>query len=118
MSMQLVLDDNDGISIPLDDCTCEAWALQCDRAIHAGKLQGLQERVAMCFALSLSECLDSDLKPPTGAQLKFATDISRELGVALPSEALRYRGAMTEFIQRFADALRSKRSGYLAGGSR
>ena len=116
MPMQLVLDDDEGISIPLDDCTREAWALQCDRAINAGKLEGWLERVAMCFALSLAECLDSDLKPPTGAQLKYATDISRELGVALPSEALRYRGAMTEFIQRFADAMRSKRRSYLPRG--
>jgi hypothetical protein len=114
MPVQLVLDDEGGISIPLDDCTREAWALQCDRAIHAGKLEGLQERVAMCFALSLSECLDSDLKPPTAAQLKFATDISRELGVALPSEALRYRGSMGEFINRYAEALRSKRRSYLS----
>jgi len=60
MPMQLVLDDDEGISIPLDDCTREAWALQCDRAINAGKLEGWLERVAMCFALSLAECLDSD----------------------------------------------------------
>jgi len=117
MLVQLVLDNEGGISIPLDDCTREAWALQCDRAMHSGKLEGLQERVALCFAVSLSECLDSDLKPPTAAQLKFATDISRVLGIALPSEALRYRGAMTDFIQRFAEVLRSKRRNYPAVGS-
>jgi len=108
MSIQLVLDDED-IPIPLDDCVREAWLLQYNRASLYGAVDGLRERLAMCFASSLAECLDADLKPPTEAQLKYATAIARDLGVSLPSEALRFRGAMAEFIDRFAAAHKQRR---------
>lgn len=113
MPMQLVLDDDSGIPIPLDDCVREAWLLQYSRASHTGGMEGFRDRLAACFALSLAECLDADLKPPTDAQLRYATSIARELGIALPSEALRFRGPMAEFIDRFAEQLRQKRRGYL-----
>jgi hypothetical protein len=114
--MRLVLDDDSGISIPLNDCVRAAWLLQYDRAAHAGGIEGFQERLASCFAESLAECLDTDLKPPTDAQLKYATSIARELGIALPSEALRFRGPMAEFIDRFAETLRQRRRSYLRDG--
>lgn len=109
MAMHLVLDGETEIPIPVDDCLQEAWQLQYDRAYYAGRIEGFQERLAACFALSLAECLDADLKPPTDAQLRYATSIARELGVPLPSEALRFRGSMAEFIARFAEQLREKR---------
>ncbi|WP_445143307.1 hypothetical protein [Dyella sp. Tek66A03] len=111
--MQLVLNDEDAIPIPLDDCIREAWTLQYDRAHHTGAIDQFRERLAVCFANSLVECLDSDLQPPTAVQMRYATAIARELGIALPSEALRFRGAMTEFIERFAEALGQKRRSYL-----
>lgn len=114
--MRLVLDDDSGISIPLNDCVRAAWLLQYDRAAHSGGIEGFQERLASCFAESLAECLDTDLKPPTDAQVKYATSIARELGIALPSEALRFRGPMAEFIDRFAETLRRKRRSYLRDG--
>lgn len=116
MPMQLVLDDDNGIPIPLDDCLQEAWLVQYNRASLAGGIDGFRERLATCFALSLTECLDADLKPPTDAQLRYATSIARELGIALPSEAIRFRGPMAEFIDRFADTFRQKRRGYLRNG--
>lgn len=111
--MRLVLDDESGIFLPLNDVVREAWLLQYNRAAHTGAIDGFRERLASCFATSLAECLDTDLKPPTDAQVQYATSIARELGVALPSEALRFRGPMGEFIDRFAEALRQKRRGYL-----
>ncbi len=117
MPMQLLLDDDSGIAIPLDDCLKEAWLLQYSRASLTGGIDGFRERLATCFALSLAECLDADLKPPTEAQLRYATSIARELGIALPSEALRYRGSMAEFIGRFVDAFRQKRCAYRRGQS-
>ncbi|WP_445143364.1 hypothetical protein [Dyella sp. Tek66A03] len=113
MPVQLLLDDDGGIPIPLDDCTQEAWMLQFERACQSGAVDGFRERLAHCFATSLVECLDADLKPPTEAQLKYATAIARELGIALPSETLRFRGPMAEFIDRFADAMKQKRRSYL-----
>ena len=107
--MQLVLNDEEVIPIPLDDFVQEAWVLQYNRASFQGAIDGFVERLAACFASSLAECLDSDLKAPTDAQLKYATAIARDLGIALPSEALRFRGAMAEFIDRFADAHKRRR---------
>jgi len=109
--MRLVLNDDDDIPIPLDDPIQEAWALQYDRALHSGSVESFQARLAQCFALSLTECLDADLKPPTSAQVQYATDIARQLGIPLPPEALRFRGSMGEFIDRFAEVLRQKRRG-------
>jgi inactivated superfamily I helicase len=107
--MQLVLDDEEAIPLPLDEFVREAWMLQYSRASFEGAMDGFVERLAACFASSLVECLDPDLKPPTDAQLKYATAIARDLGVALPSEALRFRGAMAEFIYRFVDAHKRRR---------
>jgi hypothetical protein len=107
--MQLVLNDEEVVPIPLDDFVQEAWMLQYNRASFQGAMDGFMERLAACFASSLAECLDPDLKLPTESQLKYATVIARDLGVALPSEALRFRGAMGEFIDRFAEAHKRRR---------
>jgi len=109
----LVNDEDDPIGIPVDDVIREAWALQYDRACHHGDIERFRARLAICFANSLAACLDTDLQPPTAAQMQYATSIARELGVSLPYEALRFRGTMSEFIDRFADALRAKRETYL-----
>lgn len=116
MPLQLVVDESGGIPIPLDDCVREAWMLQYDRATHAGAVDDFRERLAACFAVSLAECLDPDLKPPTDAQLTYAMAIARDLGISLPSEAIRFRGAMSDFLNRFADNYRQKRRGYLQAG--
>ncbi|OZB58041.1 MAG: hypothetical protein B7X39_18730 [Lysobacterales bacterium 14-68-21] len=113
--MRLVLNDEDDIPIPLDDPIHEAWLLQYDRALHSGSIESFQARLAQCFAVSLIECLDVDLKPPTAAQVKYATDIARQLGIPLPYEVLRFRGSMGEFIDRFAEVFRQKRRGNLQG---
>lgn len=112
--MRLLLNDEDeSIPIPVDDVIREAWSLQCDRAHLDGDMDRFRERLAVCFANSLAACLDTDLQPPTAAQMQYATSIARELGVSLPYEALRFRGTMSDFIDRFSDALRSKRETYL-----
>jgi len=109
MSLQLLLDNEDCIPIPMDDSVQEAWQLQLDRALLEGSTEALRTRLAHSFANSLAECLDPDLKPPTEAQVQYATAITRELGLSLGSEALRYRGAMSEFINRYADTFKERR---------
>lgn len=98
MSLKLVLDDFDGIDIPLEDSTLEAWRLQLDRAAQMRNTAALSRRLASCFAESLTKCLDPDLSPPTSKQIEYAMAISRELNIPLSGDALRYRGSMTEFI--------------------
>jgi len=112
MPLQLMIDDEQGIPIPLDDLTEEAWLLQFGRAEAQGAIESLSERLATCFAVTLTECLDPDLKPPTEAQLKYAMAIARDLKVALPPEALRFRGSMTEFLGRFAEVHKLRRRGH------
>lgn len=109
MPMQLMLDDESGIPIPMDDFVREAWAVQFGRAASNQAVEQLCERLAECFASSLAECLDADLQLPTEAQVRYATDISRHLGVSLPAEALRFRGAMFDFLDRFAESHRLRR---------
>jgi hypothetical protein len=109
--MRIVLDEEGDISIPLDEPIQEAWMLQYDRAFHSDSIDSFRARLAQCFAVSLTQCLDLDLKPPTPAQVQYATDIARQLGIPLPPEALRFRGAMGEFIDRFAELFRQKRQG-------
>jgi len=109
MAIQLIFDDDPGIPIPVDDFVREAWIVQFGRATTADGVEQLYDRLAQCFAASLAECLDADLKLPTEAQIRYATDISRDLGVALPSEALRFRGAMATFLERFAELHRTRR---------
>lgn len=67
------------------------------------------ERLSTSFANVLTECLDTDLQLPTDSQVKYAMDIARELGVSLPADALRFRGAAHDFIDRFEEAFRSSR---------
>lgn len=104
--MQLILDDDSDIYIPLDEATRAAWLVQCGRAEIDGAMDRLRLRLAQCFASSLIDCLDADLRPPSPAQLKFATDLARKFGVPLPAEAIRFRGEMMDFIERHAAALR------------
>ncbi|WP_369929377.1 hypothetical protein [Xanthomonas sp. NCPPB 2632] len=106
--MQLVLDDDSDIPLPLDEPTREAWLVQWGRAELDGGVERLHRRLAQCFATSLVECLDADLRPPSPAQLKYATDLARKLGVSLPAEVIRYRGETMEFIDRHAEALRTR----------
>ncbi|HET7332898.1 hypothetical protein [Dyella sp.] len=110
-----MIDEDQGIPIPLDDLTEEAWTLQLGRAAAQGGVESLRVRLATCFATTLVECLDADLKPPTKAQLKYATAIARDLNVALPGEALRFRGAMAEFLNRFVEVHKQRRRSHSHG---
>lgn len=60
------------------------------------------------------KALPNELHPVSWiAQVQYATDIARQLGIPLPPETLRFRGSMGEFIDRFAEILRQKRRGHL-----
>lgn len=108
MPLQLVLDEYDRIDLPLEDSELEAWRLQFDRAAVTYSTVQLAHRVANCVADGLTQCLDWDLQPPSEKQLRYAQDIARELRVSLSGDALRYRGSMSEFINRFADVYKAR----------
>ncbi|ODU31311.1 MAG: hypothetical protein ABS97_20245 [Lysobacteraceae bacterium SCN 69-320] len=50
----------------------------------------------------LRDCLDWDLKPPTDAQVAYATVLAARHGVSVPSEALNYRFHMAMFLEAWA----------------
>ncbi len=97
------------IPIAADAYIREAWAEQEARALSTGTSGELMSRLMECVAASVTECLDPDLKPPTSAQMVYATDIARVLGIAIPSTAIRYRGAMAEFIESHVESFNTKR---------
>ena len=99
MSIQLVVDGSDGIEIPLEDSLLAAWRLQLDRAALTRSTFAMTERLAACFAASLCQCLDPDLRPPTEKQLRHALTIARELNIPISADAMRYRGSMLAFIK-------------------
>lgn len=99
MSLQLVVDGSDGIDIPLEDSLLAAWRLQLDRAALTRSTFAMTERLAACFAASLCQCLDPDLRPPTEKQLRHALTIARELNIPISADAMRFRGSMLAFIK-------------------
>jgi hypothetical protein len=117
MPMQLVFEDLWIIPIQLDARLHEALDVQRERASRSEMVDVLEQRLSACFANSLIECLDADLRLPSSNQLGYAADIARELGIPIPADALRYRGAMCEFIDRFADTFNQRRAQYLRSQS-
>lgn len=90
------------ITVPLDIAVCEALRIQIVRIQSDDKhLPQLKRRIAERMALSILEVLDYDLKPPTPNQVSYALAIARDLNVNLPGEALLFRGAMSEFLDRY-----------------
>ncbi len=108
MAFQFILDDTTVLDIPVDDSMTETWQIQLRRAAQPEVMEAIRRRLARCVAAGLWECLDPDLRPPSTAQLNYATAIARELGVPISGEALRYRGAMTDFIGQFADEFKRR----------
>jgi hypothetical protein len=109
--LQLSFDDQWGFSVPVEPRLLEAVAVQFQYAEQSANDKVFVARLANVLGKAISECLDADLHLPSAKQLKFATDIARELNIALPGEVLRYRGATNNFIKRFSAAFQRSRSG-------
>lgn len=103
--MALRIADDDGaweITVPLEMAVCEALKTQMARVLTDDEhLPLLCRRIAERMAISILEVLDVDLRPPTPAQVSYALAIARDLNVSLPGEALLYRGAMSDFLNRY-----------------
>lgn len=109
MLLQLMFEDQWSIPLPMDDRLEEALGVQRERVCRDESDLAFVARLSECFATSLAACLDTDLQLPTDSQVKYALDIARELGVSLPADALRFRGAAHEFIDRFKDSFHVSR---------
>lgn len=97
------------ITVPLDIAVCEALRVQIARIqSDDSHMPQLTRRIAERMAVSILEVLDYDLKPPTPNQVSYALAIARDLNVNLPGEALLFRGAMSEFLDRFSDLFKQR----------
>lgn len=108
-----IADDDAGweISIPLEIAVLEALKVQMARVqADDAHLPALCRQIGERMAISILEILDVDLKPPTEAQVRYALAIARDLNVSLPGEALLFRGAMSDFLNRY-DSLFKHRHG-------
>jgi len=109
MLLRLVFEDRWAIPVPLDARVQDALDAQRERALRSYMDEAFAYKLSTCIANSLAEFLAPDLQLPTPSQVKFATDIARELGISIPAEVLRYRGDAHEFIGRFEEAFRASR---------
>lgn len=90
--------------VRFSESECEALNLQMARCLICGGVDSFAQWLGLAFGSLLPTVVDYDLRPPSEAQVKFATAIARALGIALPPEILRYRGEMHAFISLHKDA--------------
>ncbi len=73
-----------------------------------GQSRSFEYRLAEELAKLIPELTDWDIKPPTGAQMAYATSLCAQLGIALPPATRRSRGLMHAFLAE-AKVLASQR---------
>lgn len=105
MAIWLVDDDLDlSIELRLEPQLLAALQVQMQRSSSGGAICPFEAR----FIKNLLEFIDADLRPPTWRQVAYAIDIAKSLDVSLPGEALRFKGSMSEFLERYAPIFKEK----------
>lgn len=96
------------VEVPVAGDLEATLAAQWERLQDDAAKDSFARRLATKLVPVLTESLDWDLKPPTPAQITFATSISRQLGVGLPVDVLRHRGAMNAYLDEHGDKLKQQ----------
>lgn len=86
------------VSPALEEAIALQWERVRKRTVRDTYVKALEYRLQDL----LRECLDWDLKPPTEAQVAYATVLAARHGVSVPSEALSYRFHMAMFLEAWA----------------
>lgn len=94
------------IEIQLAQLVSETLKIQWERLTDEPSRQTFGLRLGPHLGVALGESVDWDLKPPTPAQVAYATGIAKTLGVSLPGNVLRYRGPMNEFLDTHNQAFK------------
>jgi hypothetical protein len=89
------------VSSALEEAIALQWERVRKRTVRDTYVKALEYRLEDL----LKDCLDWDLKPPTAAQVSYATLLAARHGVSVPSEALNYRFHMAMFIEAWARKL-------------
>jgi hypothetical protein len=118
MYFRLVDDDKEWqVELAIDEVTRDALMLQTLRSSEPAFRDRFLAQLAALLPQLLSGALDTELRPPTEKQLRFAVAIARELGISIPGDAFRYRDAMGEFLTRHADLFRQRRAAQTRGAA-
>lgn len=104
------------VELPLSEEVQAAVALQLARTQDRNQIDAFAQRVAYQLETAIPDALDWDIKKPTAAQASFAIALSKELDVAIPSEAMNYRGQMHAFINRYAPLAKQRWAGKAKSG--
>lgn len=86
------------VSPALEEALALQWERVRQRTVRDTYVKALEYRLEDL----LTDCLDWDLKPPTEAQLSYATLLARRHGITVPTEALNYRMHMALFIDAWS----------------
>ena len=111
-------DHEAAVELPLGERVAVAWHLQLQRVARSLDPPSDLERLREGASVSLLECLDWDFQPPTDRQLRFADAIAKEFKLTLTDDVIRYRGAMSVFLDRFAGDFRERCAERFALGDR
>mgnify|MGYP005757132873 CR=1 FL=1 len=82
-----------------------ALASAIERSDRLHGADAFRRKLAQAITEAVGKTLPWELQPPSSAQLSFAASISRRLGVEIPVDAARFRGAMHEFISAHAELM-------------
>ena len=112
MPFQLVYGDHElTLPLPFDPHIEDLLLETLGRAAASDEdSESLRRGLALRLVDAMSAAVEFKILPPTDKQVKYAVAIAAALGVQLPSDALRYRDAMTVFLGEHASSYRRRRA--------
>ena len=93
----------------LGQSSAELMELQLGLCTDASQADAFLDRLRRALGEALGNAVHYDLKPPSRAQIEYATVIATALSVPLAPEVLRYRGHMHAFLDQYVPAYRATR---------
>lgn len=75
---------------------------QLTRIVNEGEKKAFTEAMLKQLGRVLSQFFDHDLQPPTEKQVAFAYGLSKKHQVEIPREALIYKSAMCDFLDKYS----------------
>ena len=111
MRVQIV-DEHDVVRVEaeLAQSSAELIELQLGLCAEPSQAEAFLERLRCALGEALANAVHYDLKPPSRAQIEYATVIASALSVPIAPEVLRYRGHMHAFLDEHVAAYRARKT--------
>lgn len=90
------------LRLPLPFDIAVQLVTRCEQERQRLSEQELGELLTYRLLGALVEPQNSDRRPPTAAQLKYALDLAARYRLEIPSDALKYRSVMGRFLSAYA----------------